>query len=53
MTFRTLRNGFRAVEVPILFVDRRVGQSKMTGSIFLEALTLVWRLRFAIPEGRG
>jgi dolichol-phosphate mannosyltransferase len=53
MTFRALRNGFRAVEVPILFVDRRVGQSKMTGSIFLEALTLVWRLRFAIPEGRG
>jgi dolichol-phosphate mannosyltransferase len=53
MTFRTLRNGFRAVEVPIMFIDRRVGQSKMTGSIFLEALTLVWRLRFAIPEGRG
>jgi dolichol-phosphate mannosyltransferase len=53
MTFRTLRNGFRATEVPILFVDRRVGQSKMTGSIFFEALTLVWRLRFAIPRGRG
>ncbi len=53
MTYRTLRNGFRAVEVPILFVDRRVGQSKMTGSIFLEALTLVWRLRLAIPKGRG
>jgi dolichol-phosphate mannosyltransferase len=53
MTYRALRNGFRATEVPILFVDRRVGQSKMTGGIALEALTLVWRLRLAIPEGRG
>jgi dolichol-phosphate mannosyltransferase len=53
MTFRTLRNGFRVVEVPINFIDRRVGQSKMSGSIFFEALTLVWRLRFAIPRGRG
>jgi dolichol-phosphate mannosyltransferase len=53
MTFRTLRNGFKAVEVPILFADRRVGQSKMSGSIFVEALTLVWRLRLAIPKGRG
>jgi dolichol-phosphate mannosyltransferase len=53
MTYRTVRNGFRVVEVPILFVDRRVGQSKMSGSIFFEALTLVWRLRLAIPKGRG
>jgi dolichol-phosphate mannosyltransferase len=53
MTFRALRNGFKAVEVPIKFVDRRVGQSKMSGSIFVEALTLVWQLRFAIPKGRG
>jgi len=53
MTFRTLRNGFRVVEVPINFIDRRVGQSKMSGSIFFEALTLVWRLRFSIPKGRG
>jgi dolichol-phosphate mannosyltransferase len=53
MTFRALRNGWKAVEVPIMFVDRRVGQSKMSGSIFVEALTLVWQLRFAIPKGRG
>ncbi len=53
MTFRALRNGFQAVEVPINFIDRRVGQSKMSGSIFVEALTLVWQLRFAIPKGRG
>jgi dolichol-phosphate mannosyltransferase len=53
MTFRALRNGFKAVEVPIVFADRRVGQSKMSGTIFVEALTLVWRLRLAIPRGRG
>jgi len=45
MTFRALKQGFRVVEVPIVFVDRRVGQSKMSKKIFLEALTLVWKLR--------
>jgi dolichol-phosphate mannosyltransferase len=53
MTYRTLQNGFRVQEVPILFVDRRVGASKMSGAIFAEAATLVWRLRFAIGKGRG
>jgi dolichol-phosphate mannosyltransferase len=46
MTWRTLRAGFRVKELPIVFVDRRVGQSKMSRKIFLEALTLVWKLRF-------
>jgi dolichol-phosphate mannosyltransferase len=45
MTYRALKQGFAVVEVPIVFVDRRVGQSKMSKRIFLEALTLVWRLR--------
>jgi dolichol-phosphate mannosyltransferase len=53
MTYRALRNGYRVVEVPITFVDRRVGASKMSGSIFFEALTLVWRLRLTIGQGRG
>ncbi len=53
MTYRVLRNGLRVEEVPIRFVDRRVGSSKMSGSIFFEALTLVWRLRFTIEKGRG
>jgi dolichol-phosphate mannosyltransferase len=53
MTFRALRNEFRVVEVPIRFVDRRVGQSKMSGSIFFEALTLVWQLRTGIARGAG
>ena len=51
MTFRTIKQGFRVEEVPIVFVDRRVGQSKMSKKIFLEALTLVWKLRLASAGG--
>jgi dolichol-phosphate mannosyltransferase len=36
--------GFKIVEVPITFVDRRAGYSKMSGAIFKEALWLVWKL---------
>jgi dolichol-phosphate mannosyltransferase len=45
MTYRALRNGAKVVEIPIRFVDRRMGQSKMSKTIFAEALTIVWRLR--------
>ena len=45
LTYRALRRGFRVVEVPIIFTDRRVGQSKMTRAIVLEALWKVWSLR--------
>ena len=45
MTYRALRAGARLVEIPIRFVDRRVGQSKMSETIFIEAITIVWRLR--------
>jgi dolichol-phosphate mannosyltransferase len=50
MTYRALQAGFRVEEIPINFVDRRVGQSKMSGTIFLEALTLVWSLRARIKR---
>lgn len=46
MTYRALKIGARVVELPIRFVDRRMGQSKMSRTIFAEALTIVWRLRF-------
>ncbi len=39
------RAGFRIVEVPIVFPDRAAGHSKMSWRIFLEAFTLVWKLR--------
>jgi dolichol-phosphate mannosyltransferase len=45
MTYRAVKRGLKVVEVPIIFVDRRVGQSKMSKKIFVEALTLVWKLR--------
>ena len=45
MNWRCYRQGLRLVEVPICFVDRKLGQSKMSSRIFFEALVLVWRLR--------
>ncbi len=51
MTYRALGSGARVVEIPIRFVDRRVGQSKMSGTIFAEALTIVWRLRLGTKAG--
>ena len=45
LTYRAIRRGFRVVEVPITFVDRRVGQSKMSYRIVVEALWMVWKLR--------
>ncbi len=47
LTWRALRKGFRVVEVPIVFVDRRVGQSKMSRRIVLEAVRKVWSIRFS------
>jgi dolichol-phosphate mannosyltransferase len=45
LTYRTLRKGFKVKEIPIVFVDRRVGQSKMSKRIVLEALRKVWSIR--------
>ena len=45
MTYRALLLGFRVKEVPITFTDRELGESKMSGSIVLEAATLVPALR--------
>jgi dolichol-phosphate mannosyltransferase len=49
MVYRTLQAGFQVGEVPIVFPDRRVGRSKMSRRIVLEALLTVWRLRFSRP----
>jgi len=45
-TFRARLAGARIVEVPITFEERRVGQSKMSMNIFMEAFVLVLALRF-------
>jgi dolichol-phosphate mannosyltransferase len=51
-TYRALRAGFRVVELPITFVDRRVGESKMTSSIVFEAMRQVPLLRLRALIGR-
>jgi dolichol-phosphate mannosyltransferase len=51
-TFRARRAGFRVLEIPITFVDRRVGGSKMTRGIVLEAIWKVPALRLAALRGR-
>jgi dolichol-phosphate mannosyltransferase len=50
-TYRALRAGFRVVEVPITFVDREVGGSKMSRSIVLEAIWKVPALRLRALRG--
>jgi dolichol-phosphate mannosyltransferase len=51
-TYRALRRGFRVVEVPISFVDREAGGSKMSRAIVLEAIWKVPLLRLAGLAGR-
>ena len=51
-TFRALERGLEVVEVPIVFVDRRVGQSKMSRRIFVEAIGVVWKLRLEALRGK-
>ena len=51
-TYRTIRKGFRVVEVPIRFADRTEGTSKMSRAIVLEAVKKVPSLRLAALTGR-
>ncbi len=48
LTYRALKAGFSIKEMPIVFEDRRVGQSKMSRKIFVEALTMVWKLKLSV-----
>jgi len=52
VTYRALRKGFRVVEVPIVFVDRTAGHSKMSRAVAFEAIWKVPRLRLAALRGR-
>ncbi|HVZ77633.1 MAG TPA: polyprenol monophosphomannose synthase [Gemmatimonadaceae bacterium] len=52
MSFRAWKKNFRIVEVPIVFVDRTEGTSKMSKSIVREAVWMVWRLRLWSILGR-
>jgi dolichol-phosphate mannosyltransferase len=46
MDFYVWRGGFRIKEIPILFIDRRAGTSKMSKKIVYEAVFTVWKLFF-------
>ena len=46
LTHKLWRQGFKVVEVPIIFTEREKGHSKMSGNIVSEALIMVWRLWF-------
>jgi len=53
MTYRAVQAGFTVVEMPIIFEERREGQSKMSAGIFMEALWMVAKMRAeALGKGR-
>ncbi len=52
MKFRAWKKGFRLFEVPIIFIDRRWGESKMSKRIVYEAVWMVWRLKFKSLFGK-
>jgi dolichol-phosphate mannosyltransferase len=53
MNFKTWRKGFLVKEIPIVFVDRRNGSSKMSKNIVYEAVWMVWVLKFkSLFDGR-
>jgi len=52
MNFRAWCKGFRLKEIPIIFVDRTLGQSKMNFSIMVEAVKVVWKLKYHQLSGK-
>lgn len=53
MSYKVWKKGYRICEIPIVFVDRQAGQSKMSKKIVREAIWMVWRLRLSSLLGRG
>jgi dolichol-phosphate mannosyltransferase len=52
MNLRAWKRHFRIREIPIVFVDRTVGESKMSKKIIREAVWRVWRLRYLAMRGK-
>ncbi|KAA3608504.1 MAG: polyprenol monophosphomannose synthase [Calditrichaeota bacterium] len=52
LSFKAWKNGFRLKEIPIIFIDRVAGVSKLSKSIMWEAIFLVWKLRFSSLFGK-
>jgi len=53
MTYRAHLAGFRVIELPITFRERRAGCSKMNASIMIEALMRVWQMRLSRTEAKA
>jgi dolichol-phosphate mannosyltransferase len=55
LTWRTVQEGFRIVEVPITFTERAIGASKMSGSVVQEALLKItkWGLKYRLSQLKG
>lgn len=52
MSYRAWKRGFKIKEIPILFHDRTLGESKMSKQIVREAIWMVWRLRWQSLTGK-
>jgi dolichol-phosphate mannosyltransferase len=52
MKYRCIEKGFKAAEIPIIFIDRHSGTSKMSRKIVREAIFMVWKLRFGSLLGK-
>lgn len=52
MKFKFYKKGFKIVEIPILFIDRREGESKMSRKVVIEAYLMVWKLKFQSIFGK-
>ncbi|MEO8971862.1 MAG: polyprenol monophosphomannose synthase [Ktedonobacteraceae bacterium] len=50
LVYRVRKHNFKIVETPIIFLDRRVGKSKMSRKIFLEGFIFVFRTRFGLNK---
>ncbi len=46
MKFKFFKKGFKIIEIPILFIERRAGVSKMSKKVVFEAMIMVWKLKF-------
>ena len=53
VSYKAWKKGYRICEIPIVFVDRQAGKSKMSKKIVREAIWMVWRLRFSSLLGRS
>jgi dolichol-phosphate mannosyltransferase len=52
MSFKAWKKGFRIKEIPIIFLDREIGVSKMSKGIIYEAFFMLWKLRMSSIFGR-